>query len=146
MIYLKGLSSREHASLHVFCSPYLIPIIATRVLPHVYSFFFALFIHFKANWAVPDVRSAVPRFHLSPYDQNEVTGFSLIKKQRGVSKKVPAVYDSLLQTWNSDYFPYDLLLFFEFFFSVYCQDVNVSSSFQCTETKKYNKKNPDRTV
>lgn len=83
MIYLKGLSSREHASLHVFCSPYLIPIIATRVLPHVYSFFCALFIHFEANCAVPDARSAVPRFYFSPYDQNEVAEFSLIKKQWG---------------------------------------------------------------
>lgn len=93
MIYLKGLSSREHASLHVFCSRYLNPITATRVLLHVYFllFLFALFIYFKANWVVSEEQPAGPCLHVSPRDQNEVTGFSLIIKEGGFPKGASGV-------------------------------------------------------
>lgn len=45
------------------------------------------FLYFKANWVVPEEQSAGPRLHASPQDQNEVTGFPLIKKRGRVSKR-----------------------------------------------------------
>lgn len=54
----------------------------------------------------------------------ESLGFPSLKKREGF-QKVPAVYDSLLQTHSSDYLSYDVFAQLFFLNSVYCQNCSL---------------------